>query len=490
MSKDPSWTKVEECAQHRTLAETQCFVAMLLNDVKFLCMTDNGEKTTMECHLKLRGMACPAFSFIAHHAIASSSKPEKHVARQLTDDNNVNPGFISIDCGSNVDYLHEETGIWYQTDKNFVETGMNHVVPPRTNLNYDYFGRQLTTLRSFPDGDRNCYTLKPKQGKNNSYLIRAFFAYGNYDFKNETPSFDLYIGVNYWDTIGFNDYYYFTEIIHTPLTDIIHVCLVKTGPTIPFISSLELRLLNSSIYQIPIMSNSTPQPQLKLETRLNFGAPSYPLHNRYKDDVYDRIWRCYEEADNKSWAPLFLDESMDTKPARKGDAYKLPAQVWRSAFKSTNVSYPLNFDLANIDGYDKSYEYVVSFHFTEIESDKKRIINITLNSENILSQPLVLEYLKPVTISPRKATQSYIRFNITATSESNASPIINALEVYKLIAQFSSPTDTRDVGAILDIKRTYHISKLTWQGDPCVPKQYAWEGINCSSDTNPRITSL
>nr|KYP54153.1 putative LRR receptor-like serine/threonine-protein kinase At5g59680 family [Cajanus cajan] len=47
------------------------------------------------------------------------------------------------------------------------------------------------------------------------------------------------------------------------------------------------------------------------------------------------------------------------------------------------------------------------------------------------------------------------------------------------------------VGAIVDIKSTYQISRLNWQGDPCVPKQYAWEGLICSfSATIPRITSL
>ncbi|KAG4400217.1 hypothetical protein GLYMA_07G014001v4 [Glycine max] len=35
------------------------------------------------------------------------------------------------------------------------------------------------------------------------------------------------------------------------------------------------------------------------------------------------------------------------------------------------------------------------------------------------------------------------------------------------------------------------ISRLNWQGDPCVPKQYAWDGLICSSyHTIPRITSL
>lgn len=45
--------------------------------------------------------------------------------------------------------------------------------------------------------------------------------------------------------------------------------------------------------------------------------------------------------------------------------------------------------------------------------------------------------------------------------------------------------------AIMDIKSLYAITK-NWQGDPCAPKEYLWEGLNCSyNDSNtPRIISL
>ena len=41
------------------------------------------------------------------------------------------------------------------------------------------------------------------------------------------------------------------------------------------------------------------------------------------------------------------------------------------------------------------------------------------------------------------------------------------------------------------IKNTYGVAR-NWQGDPCAPVNYMWEGLNCSIDGNniPRITSL
>lgn len=133
------------------------------------------------------------------------------------------------------------------------------------------------TLRCFPEGDRNCYTLKPKQGKNKNYLLRAFFSYGNYDGNNQTQSFDLYLGLDLWRPINISplDPYKYTEIIHTPSTDTIQVCLIKTGPTIPCIASLELRLLNNSTYQThQITSTDVPRPRLKLQARPDVGSLS------------------------------------------------------------------------------------------------------------------------------------------------------------------------------------------------------------------------
>ncbi|XP_027334329.1 putative leucine-rich repeat receptor-like protein kinase At2g19210 isoform X2 [Abrus precatorius] len=411
--------------------------------------------------------------FITH----ASSRLDKPVGREITNDNHP-------------DYLDPETGIRYQTDEDFVETGSNHKVSSSVDLSYPYFGKQLNTLRSFPEGDRNCYTLKPKQGKNNNYLIRAFFSYGNYDSKNETSSFDLYIGVNYWYTINIDldNGYTFVEVIHTPSCDTIQLCLVKTGPTIPYISSLELRPLNNSIYQT--MSSTTSQPLLHKQLRIDVGFRGFPTHSRYKDDVYDRLWRYDKYEVTNSWLPL--DESIDMDPSTS--AYKLPAQVLRTASQSLNVSYPLKFDYDSLfNDLDTNYEYRVYFHFAEIEAlppGQNRIINITLNSKPVLSHPLVLQYMKPVTISPQDAVRGRISFSISATSESAAPPILNAFEAYKLIPGLYSPTDARDAGAIMDIKSAYHITWLNWQGDQCLPKQFAWEGLTCNSDTNPRITAL
>ena len=188
-------------------------------------------------------------------------------------------GFISIDCGATSDYLDESTGIFYKSDSGFIDTGTNNVISPEyySSMVSPTYVRQIKNLRSFPQGTKNCYTLKPEQGKNSNYLIRAFFLYGNYDNKNQPPKFDVYVGVNFWTTVGFSeldelDQFYprwetFPDIIHVPMSDTVYVCLINTGSGIPFISTLELRPLSKSIYP-------TNFGALSFGSRLDIGTSS------------------------------------------------------------------------------------------------------------------------------------------------------------------------------------------------------------------------
>lgn len=117
--------------------------------------------------------------------------------------------------------------------------------------------------------------------------------------------------------------------------------------------------------------------------------------------------------------------------------------------QSFNRSYDLYYDYEiqwNLQ-LNKYSGYYVYFHFAEIQKlapGLRRIINITLNDENILSEPIILEYMKPVTISNKNATQGFVRFSIRATAESDAPPILNAFEVYQLVTDLNSPTDIKD----------------------------------------------
>lgn len=165
-------------------------------------------------------------------------------------------GFISIDCGiaENSGYINNLTGIEYVSDAQFIETGENHNIS--TDFQTSSLPVQNLNLRSFPTGDRNCYTLKDVQ-KGNKYMIRAGFMYGNFDGQNREPQFDIYLGVDHWDSMNINNAsaIYGTEIMVVASANFISVCLVNTGFGPPFISTLELRPLRNELYKSLIESS-------------------------------------------------------------------------------------------------------------------------------------------------------------------------------------------------------------------------------------------
>ena len=148
--------------------------------------------------------------------------------------------------------MDDVSGIFYKSDTGFIDTGTNSNISPENYYPNPDFGQLSRNLRSFPQGKKNCYTLKPERGKNSNYLINFIFYYGNYDKKNKIPKFDVYVGVNYMFTLDLDQDEVYTlrlfDAIHVPTSDIIYVCFINTGSGTPFISALELRPLDKSLY--------------------------------------------------------------------------------------------------------------------------------------------------------------------------------------------------------------------------------------------------
>ncbi|KAF2301070.1 hypothetical protein GH714_019870 [Hevea brasiliensis] len=81
-------------------------------------------------------------------------------------------------------------------------------------------------------------------------------------------------------------------------------------------------------------------------------------------------------------------------------------------------------------------------------------------------------------------------FFLSKVGGSTLPPLLNALEAYYVVDLLLSETSQADVDAIVNIKSRYGITS-NWQGDPCSPQDYVWDGLNCSyNGTAPIITSL
>ncbi|OWM76539.1 hypothetical protein CDL15_Pgr005503 [Punica granatum] len=380
------------------------------------------------------------------------------------------PGFISIDCGAPNDYYDIELGIYYKKDEGFVDSGENRQIS--TLFINENKWQQSKNLRFFPNGTRNCYTLRPEQGKGNTYLIRTLFYYGNYDNKNQQPIFDLHIGTDYWTTVNTSNWTSY-EIIHVPTTDNIQVCLINTGNGVPYISALELRLLDSSIYLLNSASLSN-------HWRYDIGSS---VMYRYPQDIYDRLWsaKIYNSTIpiNITWTPSLSDNN---------DAYRVPAEVLGTAQRATDANSSIHLSWPS----NSTNKWCIYFHFAEIESlpsGQKREFTISVNGK--LAETVTLEYLKPLTVASPLVSGSKINLSIKATPQSGRyPPILNAVEFFTIVELRNILTAMDDITAINDIKKRYSIYRDSWQGDLCAPRDFIWDGLECSYDNPPRIISL
>ncbi|KAL8217369.1 hypothetical protein R6Q57_020742 [Mikania cordata] len=372
-------------------------------------------------------------------------------------------GFISIDCGivKGSTYTNKITSINYVSDADFVDNGEIHSILSV----YESPDPHLTTLTSFPKNNRSCYTLRPSKGKGYKYLIRARFMYGNYDFLNRLPEFDVYLGVDYWDTLKLNSSTtpVSMEIIHVSTSYYIHACLLNTGRGTPFVSAIELRLLGNNMY------TQTDFGSLYVYRYADFGAVFGKI--RYKPDTYDRLWSP-TELPNTSL--LYNSNKISSELSR---ITLPPSKVMSTAITPTNPTSTLNIEWKQHNTSDKFFVYL---HFAELEAldrDQKRELNIYLKGNHYFG-PLSPLYQKIITVNsttPEIVAPTYT-FTINKTKNSTHPPIISALELYTLKQLPQKQTYDQDVAALWSIKSTYGLTK-NWQGDPCTPLEFVWNEV-------------
>ncbi|CAL9122026.1 unnamed protein product [Musa textilis] len=395
-------------------------------------------------------------------------------------------GFISLDCGYGLDaqayYVGPLSGIRYVSDAPYIDSGETH------NISSVYASvtvpQRFLTVRSFPSGARNCYTFKSMTPRL-KYLIRASFLYGNYDSKN-SPSvqFDLHLGVNFWKTITVTNRskVYYTETIMEATTDLISVCLVNNGRGTPFISSLELRPLNRTLY--PVVNSSR---SLILSSRFDMGRIGDYV--RFPSDPHDRIWNPFDETTSltKTSTNLTVENPVD-------DHFEAPHVVMNTAVVPVN-STKLELNLATEPG--GLDEYYAVLHFSELkpllQNESRQFfvyLGGTLWND---AKSFTPDYLSSSAVYSTNPTSAPTHYNISlvATSDSTLPPILNAAEVFSAMQNTIVPSDSRNVDAMVAIKGTYAV-KRNWMGDPCVPKAYAWDGLNCTVDAAgvSRITAV
>ncbi|KAL1330226.1 hypothetical protein HN51_047376 [Arachis hypogaea] len=392
------------------------------------------------------------------------------------------PGFISLDCGGNENFT-DEIGIeWTPDDKlTFGEISTISVVNETR--------KQYTTLRHFPaDSRKYCYSLDVDS--RTRYLLRASFLYGNFDNNNVYPKFDISVGATHWSTIVISDAdtIEVIELIFLATSPTVSVCLSNATTGKPFISTLELRQFNGSVYYTEIEE----QYYLSVSARINFGAESdAPV--RYPDDPFDRIW----QSDSIKKANYLVDVAAGTQKISTNMSIDVnrdempPVKVMQTAVVGTNGSLTYRLNLDGFPGMGWAFTYFAEIEdLLENESRKfrlvlpghndmsKAVVNIEENAQGKyrLYEPGYTNLSLPFVLS----------FRFVKTSDSTRGPLLNAMEINKYLKKSDGSPDGDTISAVLS-----HYSSADWAqegGDPCLPAPWSW--VRCSSDPQPKIVSI
>ncbi|GMN27469.1 hypothetical protein TIFTF001_001659 [Ficus carica] len=341
-------------------------------------------------------------------------------------------GFISLDCGISEDsnYTDQKTGLNYISDESFIDSGVSRIVLPEYRASF--VDKQVWNLRSFPDGLKNCYTLKSAQAKGNKYLIRATFLYGNYDQNGTVPIFDLYLGGNKWDTVKLinESMIQYMEIVHIPYSNYIFVCLVNTGYGTPFISALELRPLGNSTYR-------TPYASLLLYKRMDIGSATNTTI-RYKDDLCDRIWWPYSFI---GWKLLTTSLIVD---ANAHTIFYPPSSVMETAMTPANSSDPIEFYWTPDNPNSKFYVYMYFAEVEELQPNQTREFNISQNDE-FFTGPISPTYLyTTIAYSQSPVSGDKIQYTIRRTASYSGGESSDPLRIISLDLSSSGLTGEID----------------------------------------------
>ncbi|KAJ4771484.1 Leucine-rich repeat protein kinase family protein [Rhynchospora pubera] len=208
---------------------------------------------------------------------------------------------------------------------------------------------------------------------------------------------------------------------------------------------------------------------------------------RYPYDQYDRWWW---NITYKTW----IDDYTNSTVGSSDPEFDPPAVIIQTAALTTSTKDPLNIYWTSNSPSTKFYVVLHIVEIQDILSTDLREFDISCNQRTLFSSinPGVSQ-IKGLTkdwLSFTATGDTYYLMSLQATARSTLPPLLNSFELYQIPSANGVPTDSGDVTAINAIKENYRVVK-GWNGDPCVPTDYAWTGLNCTLYSNvPRITHL
>ncbi|CAA6659439.1 unnamed protein product [Spirodela intermedia] len=284
------------------------------------------------------------------------------------------------------------------------------------------------------------------------------YFYGGFDGGATPPCFDQIVGGTRWSTVntsgdytrGLASYY---EVVVRAAAKTLSVCLARNGRSTaaPFISALEVAALEDSIY------NSTDLDGHLLATvaRHRFGHAG--AITSYPEDPFNRYWEPFPAGDGdpvvESHANVSAAGLWNLPPAA---AFQRGITASRGSRSSCDNRTPSPFSW--------------------------RVFDVSLNGEPFYPG-LNVSATGVMVFSGDWPLSGKTEITLTPAPESPVGPVINAGEVLQLVPGRGGPFFS--VIAMEELARSLTNVPADWNGDPCLPWETAWTGVECSRGSLP-----
>ncbi|KAI8029014.1 Nodulation receptor kinase [Camellia lanceoleosa] len=382
-------------------------------------------------------------------------------------------GFVSIQCCGDLNFTDSKTNISWKTDSDWYPdrfTCQDIVRPVKNDTGY-YKARFFNSRF----GNKWCYNLTTV--KNQDYLIRGTFRYGDLQGIPPGSFFNVLIGVT---PIGTVNSVYETEVeaIFRATNDYINFCLEK-GKGYPYISKLELRTLNNSHY-----FQLEPSGVLKLIDRFGVGSDGQKI--RYPYDLYDRIWG--KELNRSQSANQILSSTANITNANI-TAPSPPIKVLKTA-----LTHPDHLEFLHDDLVTEQTNYNLHLYFLELNDSVQageRVFDVYINNEKSKEIDILAGESNYKAVILKFTANGFL--NLTLVKASNGSlfgPIINAYEILQ-VHPWVQGTAQADMDVIFEVRNELLASNQdneilkAWSGDPCLP--LPWHRLYCEPINNSLV---
>ncbi|KAL2634675.1 hypothetical protein R1flu_006154 [Riccia fluitans] len=386
------------------------------------------------------------------------------------------PKQVRIACGSNEAFNTSE-GTW-NADEGYIGGSVGNITAEKGKE------AEFTYLRywSMSDGPNNCYNITVPNGH---YLFRFFFSFGDADNSNREPQFD----VSLEGTLAYSLKPAWSQVDDTSYADSLlfvddgtaTACFHSTGHGNPAVVTIEILQLYDEAYDLGFGTGNHDY-LLNAVARVSCSAVKDVYGTTIGADPWggDRYW----SADFYKYEGTAVDTIQTTERIRNSNIRPqfYPEAIYQGAVITNyggSVSYAFPIET--------SQNYSIWLHFAEIggvSAPGQRVFDVLYNDE-ILFPDVDIYALAGGPNSALILNKTLLvdgKTLILKFQPKIGGILVCAIEVYQVV-QREAPTKASDVWTLNALKSPLGIpSRMGWIGDPCVPQEHPWDGIDCALD--------